>query len=199
MNALYRTRPQPWIFLLSILAFPSVAEAHVGTGPASQLWNGLLHPLGGPDHLLAMVGVGLWAAQRGGRAIWLVPLAFVSVMAVGNVLAVAAISLPFVEPAIIASVLILGILIAAAVRLPLAASALVVGLFALVHGHAHGTEMPLTASGFAYAIGFVLTTALLHLCGIAFGLAAREFSAARLVRYVGGAIAACGVLLLLSA
>jgi urease accessory protein len=107
----------------------------------------------------------------------------------------AAISLPFVEPGIAASVLVLGILIAAAVRLPLIASALLVGLFALFHGHAHGAEMPATASGIFYAIGFILATVTLHLCGIGLGLAAKQTCSQQLIRYAGGAIAVCGVYL----
>src|SRR5579859_3589526 len=103
------------LFLLAFLS-PAMARAHTGVGPAAGLANGVLHPLSGPDHLLAMVAVGLWAAQRGGRALWLVPLAFVSVMVAGTALGMAAISIPLAEKGILASVLILGVLIAAAVR-----------------------------------------------------------------------------------
>jgi len=142
-----------------------------------------------------MVAVGLWAAQRGGRAIWLVPLAFVTVMAVGGLLGMAAISIPFVEPGIVASVLVLGVMVAAAVRLPLVASTMLVGLFALFHGHSHGAEMPETAAGLVYGLGFIVSTALVHLCGIGLGLAAKRFGTAQLVRYAGGAIAACGLYL----
>ena len=116
-------------------------------------------------------------------------------MAAGGALGMAAVSIPFVEPGIVASVLVLGVLIAAAVRLPLPASALLVGMFALFHGYAHGAEMPGSASGLAYGLGFVAATASLHLSGIGLGLLAQRFGSARLVRYAGGAIAACGVYL----
>jgi urease accessory protein len=116
----------PAVAVLSVVSLPSFAHAHVGVGPTSGLWSGMAHPITGLDHILAMVAVGLWAAQRGGRAIWLVPLAFVTVMAVGGILGMLAISIPFAEQGIVASVLILGVLIAAAVRLPLAASVILV-------------------------------------------------------------------------
>ena len=157
--------------------------------------NGLAHPLTGLDHICAMVAVGLWAAQRGGRALWLVPLVFVSVMTIGGILGMTGVQLPMVETGIVASVLILGVFIAAAVRLPLVVSALIVGIFALFHGFAHGAEMPDTASGLNYALGFVLATACLHLCGIGLGLFAKEFALANWIRCAGGAITACGVYL----
>jgi urease accessory protein len=145
-----------------------------------------------------MVAVGLWAAQRGGRALWLVPATFVSIMIVGGMLGMGRIHVPYVEQGIAASVLVLGIFIAAAVRLPLAASMVIVGLFALFHGYAHGAEMPESASGFAYGIGFIVATASLHLSGIALGIATQRFASAQVVRYLGGGIAACGVYLCLS-
>lgn len=181
-------------FLILVLS-PSAAFAHTGLGDTGGLWNGLAHPLGGLDHLCAMIGVGLWAAQRGGRAIWLVPLAFLLVMAFGGLLGTMAIGLPLVEQGIVASVLILGILIAASVRMPLIVSVLIVGTFALFHGHAHGAEMLQTYSGLAYGIGFLASTALLHLCGIGLGLVARQSGAVWLVRYAGAAIVLCGIYL----
>jgi urease accessory protein len=192
-NTLFRSRLLP---LLAVFLLPTLAQAHPGIpGHTHGFANGLVHPITGLDHICAMVAVGLWAAQRGGRALWLVPSVFVSVMALGGVLGMAAVSIPFVEPGIVASVLVLGVLIAAAVRLPLAASALMVGVFALFHGYAHGTEMPGSASGLAYGLGFVAATASLHLSGIGLGLLAQQFGSARLVRCAGGAIAACGVYL----
>jgi len=140
-----------------------------------------------------MIGVGLWAAQRGGRAIWLVPLGFMLVMLLGGLLGTLAISLPWVEQGIAASVLILGILIAAAVRLPLVVSVLIVGTFALFHGHAHGAEMLHTYSAVTYGIGFVATTALLHTLGIALGLVARQSGSAWLMRPAGAAIFLIGL------
>ena len=179
-----------------LLLLPSLAQAHPGLpGHTHGFTNGLLHPLTGLDHICAMVAVGLWAAQGGGRALWLVPTTFVSIMIVGGALGMGKVGIPYVEQGIAASVLVLGIFIAAAVRLPLAASMAIVGLFALFHGYAHGAEMPATASGFAYGIGFVLATASLHLCGIGIGLFAKRFTTTQLVRYLGGGIAACGVYL----
>jgi urease accessory protein len=182
--------------LFSILFLPSLAQAHPGIpGHTHGFENGLLHPLTGLDHICAMVAVGLWAAQRGGRALWLVPATFVSIMTVGGALGMGKVGIPYVEQGIAASVLVLGIFIAAAVRLPLMASMAIVGLFALFHGYAHGAEMPETASGLAYGIGFVVATASLHLLGIALGITAQRFASAQFVRYLGGGIAACGVYL----
>jgi len=185
----------PAISLLLVLTAPTLAQAHVGIGNASGFLNGLAHPVLGLDHLCAMLAVGLWAAQRGGRAIWLVPVTFLAVMAAGGVLGVMAISTAYVETGIAASVLILGVLVAAAVRLPLVASVLIVGLFALLHGHAHGSEMPATASGVLYGLGFMATTAMLQLCGVGIGVLARRYDVPQFVRYAGGAIAACGMMM----
>jgi urease accessory protein len=182
--------------LLLIFLVPSLAQAHPGApGHTHGFSNGLLHPLTGLDHICAMVAVGLWAAQRGGRALWLVPATFISIMIVGGILGMGKVGIPYVEQGIAASVLVLGIFIAAAVRLPVAASMAIVGLFALFHGYAHGAEMPDTASGLAYGIGFVIATASLHLSGIGIGLLAQRFSSAQFIRYLGGGIAACGVYL----
>src|SRR5579863_3698485 len=133
------------ILSLCVLAFVGSAAAHPVPG-AAGLTAGFAHPLSGLDHVLAMVAVGLWAAQLGGRALWLVPASFVGFMTLGGALGMAGVHLPMVEAGILASVLILGILIAAAAQLPLAASVAVTGLFAIFHGHAHGTEIPLAAS-----------------------------------------------------
>jgi urease accessory protein len=143
-----------------------------------------------------MIAVGLWAAQLGGRALWIVPLTFISVMAVGGAMGVAGVPMPFVEQGIAASVLILGLLIAAAVKLPVAAGATIIGLFALFHGHAHGAEMPVSASGLSYGIGFILATAMLHAMGIGLGIGVQRISTARIVRFAGAAITACGVYIL---
>ena len=183
------------VSVLAVFTTPSLAQAHVGVGDASGFLNGLVHPVTGLDHLCAMLAVGLWAAQRGGRAIWLVPVVFLAVMAVGGVLGMMAVSIPYVETGVVASVLILGVMVAAAVRLPLAVSVLIVGLFALVHGHAHGSEMPATASDVLYGLGFMATTALIQMCGIGAGLMVRRYGAPQLIRYAGGAIVACGMIM----
>jgi urease accessory protein len=179
-------------------AAPALAHAHPGVGLTSGLAEGAVHPITGLDHLLAMVAVGLWAGQRGGRAVWLVPLVFVAVMALGGGLAVGGVSLPWVEPGVAASVLVLGTLVAAAARLPLAASAALVAVFALVHGHAHGTELPATASGLTYAVGFMGTTASLHMCGVAAATFWQRTGAAAAVRIAGGGVAVCGLYLCLA-
>lgn len=182
--------------LLFVLLAPSLAQAHPGMpGHTHSFGNGMAHPLTGLDHLCAMVAIGLWAAQRGGRALWMVPLTFVSIMVIGSFLGMSGVGIPYVEQGIAASVLVLGVLIAAAIRLPLVASAVIVCLFALFHGYAHGAEMPGTASGLEYGMGFVIATMSLHLTGIGIGLLAQRFGSVKLVRYAGGAIAACGVYL----
>lgn len=185
----HRTRLS--LSLLTLLVMPSLVLAHGGHGGTHAFSHGTLHPLGGLDHLCAMLAVGLWAAQMGGRALWAVPLTFVGVMALGGAAGMLGWTLPFVEPGIVLSVLLLGVLIAAAVRLPLTASTILVGAFALFHGHAHGTEMPFDASGLAYAAGFVLTTAALHTAGIGVGITLQKLASPVGVRFAGAAIALC--------
>ena len=162
----------------ALLAASAPALAHVDPAEHGSLMAGLSHPLFGLDHILAMLAVGLWAAMLGGRAVWAVPSAFVTTMVVGFGLAITGVALPFVEPVILASVVVLGLVVAMAVRLPPAAGALLVGVFALFHGHAHGGEIG-GAGAMPYLAGFVLATALLHLGGIGVGLAvgSRQFAA----------------------
>ena len=162
-------------------------------GHAHGFGPGFFHPFLGLDHLIAMVAVGLWASQLGGRARWSVPLAFVSFMVIGGVLGMGGNGISYLEQGIAASVLVLGLLIAAAVRLPLAASMAVVGLFALFHGYAHGAEMSAAASGLIYGAGFVMATISMHLAGLGLGLLAQRFAAAPCLRYAGAAIAIGGV------
>jgi urease accessory protein len=184
------------LLLLAVIFLPSLAQAHPGVpGHTHGFVNGLVHPLTGFDHLCAMIAVGLWAAQCGGRAFWAVPLTFVSVMAMGGLFGMAGGPLPLVETGIASSVLILGILIAVSARLPLPASVVIVGAFALFHGYVHGAEMPATNSGLAYGLAAILATASLHLCGIGLGLIAARANSMQLIRYVGGAITVCGVYL----
>jgi urease accessory protein len=176
-------------FVLAASVVP--AQAHVGMGPASSLSAGFGHPLAGLDHVAVMIAVGLWAAQKGGRAIWAWPAAFVGLMLAGSVLGMAHVPLAFVGPAILASVVALGLLVALAIELPVAAGATVVGLFALFHGHAHGTETGAGGAGLEYMAGFALATALLHALGIAAGLRLGARFAA-LVRAAGAACATLG-------
>lgn len=183
------------LFLAAALIFPSFAQAHVGIGQAGGFSHGFGHPLGGLDHICAMVAVGLWAAQMGGRAVWAIPLTFVSVMALGGFLGMMHVEIPWIETGIVLSVLILGVFIAAALRLPLYASVLLVGLFAIFHGHAHGAEMPETASGLTYAAGFILATALLHTIGISLGIGIQKISRPLIVRLAGVGLVLCGAYL----
>ncbi len=178
--------------LLLFISVANPAYAHVGVGAASGWAHGLFHPFLGLDHLCAMLAVGLWAGQMGGRAVWLAPLTFVGVMALGGALGITAIALPFIEGGILMSLLVLGVLIAAAVRLPLLASLAIVGLFALFHGYAHGAEMPHSASGLNYALGFMLSTAALHLTGIGMASWLGKTGRAQWLRLAGATIALLG-------
>jgi len=183
------------IFVALGVLLPTFAHAHAGVGETNGFMHGLTHPASGLDHVCAMLAVGLWAAQMGGRSMWAVPLTFVSVMALGGSLPMLGIGLPFVEQGIVLSVLLLGVLIAAAVRLPLILSSGMVGLFALWHGHAHGAEMPALASGIEYALGFMLMTVSLHVIGIAFGLGMQRLARERVIHAAGASIALCGMYL----
>ena len=184
-----------WV-ALSLLVASGAVHAHTTGLPHMDLFTGVEHPFSGLDHILAMVAVGLWAAQLGGRALWLIPLTFVLTMAAGGVLGFMGVPLPMVELGIVGSVVVLGVLVALASRLPLAVSMTLVGLFALFHGYAHGAEMAAESSALWYGLGFMLATATLHALGIGIALAAGRGVPARLVRVGGAAIAASGMLLL---
>jgi urease accessory protein len=181
--------------VLAALLVPSLAYAHVGVGQVSGFSQGVVHPLMGLDHMAAMLAVGFWATQLGGRALWLVPLSFVGIMVGAGLLGASGIAMPFVELGIVGSVFLLGVLIAAAIRLPLLVSSLLVGLFAIFHGYAHGAEMSVSVSGLEYGLGFLLATGLLHGCGLGLGLLARRWGGVSFARYAGGATAAIGVYL----
>lgn len=183
-------------FAAAAAAFPVLA--HEGQGPHIHGYaDGFLHPFTGWDHILAMLAVGLWAAQQGKRAVWLVPTVFVGVMALSGLAGHQGLYLPLglIESGILASVLVLGLLIATATRMPLWAGGLLVGVFAASHGLAHGIE---GAGGrFAtYGLGFVLATALLHGAGIASGLLAGRYGQSALLRAAGGAIALLAIVLM---
>jgi urease accessory protein len=185
-----------YVLMLGVTSLlPSLVFAHTGMGGTAGFVSGFSHPLGGADHLLVMLAVGLWAAQIGGRAIWAVPCTFVALMIVGAVLAIAGIQVPYVEAAILISLLLLGLLIASAFRLPLAISVSVVGCFAVFHGQAHGAEMPLTIDALTYCAGFALATILLHTLGIATGVMLQTLQREKTVRFIGAAIALGGVYL----
>ena len=192
-------------FLLSIgtfalaISLPAIAQAHVGHGETVGFLHGLEHPIGGLDHILAMLAVGLWAAQLGGHAVWSVPLTFVSVMALGGLFGINGVPIPFVEQGIIASDLLLGGLVLMATRLPLAASMSIVGLLAVFHGYAHGEEMPQNAAALEYAAGFMVATAALHLSGVGIAMLMNQLLKDRLVRLAGGGIILGGIYVLVNA
>ena len=174
---------------------PFLAEAHHLPGESKGFISGMSHPLHGLDHILAMVAVGLWAAQLGRKALWAVPSAFVALMVTGGVLGVSGAHLPMVETGIALSILVLGLLITTAARLPLFGNMALVGFFALFHGFAHGAEMPSTASTMNYFTGFALSTAFLHVGGIALGIVAQKRIAIPSVRFAGAVIAIAGLML----
>ena len=176
---------------LALLAAPALA--HVQQGQAAGFLTGLAHPVSGLDHVLAMVAVGLWGAQLGAPAIWLLPVTFPMVMALGGFLGLVGIPLPGVEVGIALSALALGLAVALSWRPPLAVAALLVALFAVFHGHAHGTELPEGQSGLTYSMGFVVATGLLHLGGIAIGAIHRWPPGRLTLRVLGAAIAAAGL------
>jgi urease accessory protein len=183
--------------LLAILAIAHPAFAHEQTGVPGGLASGFLHPLTGVDHLIAMVAVGIWGAQLGAPAIWVLPITFPLVMAMGGVLGILGVPLPLPETMIALSAIVLGLAVALHLRLPFAAAAVVVGVFAIFHGHAHGAELPRSANPLAYGIGFVVATGLLHLTGIGIGTLLRFPVGKPLIRGLGAAIAALGFFFLL--
>jgi urease accessory protein len=181
-----------------ILFAGSPAMAHSGiTG--TDFAGGFAHPLFGPDHLVAMVAVGLWGAFLGVPAMWLLPIIFPIVMACGGVLGILGLTLPAVEVAIALSAIVLGMMVAFAMRPPLTVAALLVGAFAIFHGFAHGTELPPDANAVLYSIGFVVATGVLHLAGIALGLLGRWQAGRMAVRASGAGIALAGLVFLFQA
>jgi urease accessory protein len=177
--------------IMAILTTPALA--HSGTGAVGGFLGGFFHPLFGPDHIVAMIAVGLWGAFLGAPAIWLLPVVFPLVMAAGGVIGIFGVPIPWVETGIGLSALVLGLMVALAARPPLIVAAVLVGAFAIFHGHAHGTELPAAADAVAFSIGFVVATGLLHLCGIGFGQLARWPAGRIAVRAAGGAIALLGI------
>ena len=182
---------------ITLAALPTLASAHPGFGEIHDLTHGFAHPFTGLDHMIAMLAVGVFAAQLGGRALWLVPGTFVAVMAAAGVAGMLGITIPYVETGLALSVLALGAAIAFAIRVPVAVAMALVGFFAIFHGHAHGTEMPTSASGVLFGLGFVLATAALHAIGIGFGiLIGRGAGGRQLAQLAGGAAVVVGAALL---
>jgi len=176
-----------------LLAYASAASAHEATGITGGFLSGFMHPILGWDHVVAMVAVGLWGAFLGSPAIWVLPVVFPLVMAFGGALGVVGVPIPAVETGIAASAVVLGAMVAFAVRPPIWVAAVIVGAFAIFHGHAHGTELPNAANPLAYSLGFVISTGLLHLSGIAFGLLVRWPVGKVAVQAGGGLIALAGI------
>jgi len=183
------------VALLVALWTPS-AVGHGLQGEAEGLLTGLLHPLSGADHVLAMIALGLWGAQLGVPAIWVLPVAFPLVMAMGGMLGFLGVPIPGVEYGIAASAIVLGGAVACEVRPSLVIAAVVVGCFAIFHGHAHGTELPPGQSALLYSMGFVIATGCLHAVGIGIGTVHRRSWGRKLLRGAGAAVTAGGVFFL---
>jgi len=182
--------------VIALALFAAAAGAHTEAGQGAGLLTGLMHPISGLDHVLAMVAVGLWGAQLGAPAIWLLPVTFPLVMALGGLLGLLGIPLPGVEIGIAASAILLGAAVMTEQRLPLIAAALLVGAFAIFHGHAHGAELPEGQSGLLYSLGFVVATGCLHAIGIAIGAVHRWPAGRVALRIAGGGVGLAGLLFL---
>jgi len=182
----------PWLLLAVLFLRVAHLEAHVQQGQAAGFLTGLRHPVSGLDHVLAMIAVGLWGAQLGAPAVWLLPVTFPMVMAFGGFLGLVGIPVPGVEVGIAASAILLGLVVAREARPPLVVAAVLVGFFAIFHGHAHGTELPAGQSGLMYSIGFVVATGCLHGVGIAIGVVHRWPLGRVAMRLAGAAVTVAG-------
>jgi urease accessory protein len=180
-------------FLAVCLAPPALVSAHTRGGEALGLTSGLLHPISGLDHVLAMIAVGLWGAQLGAPAVWLLPVTFPMVMAFGGMLGLMGLKLHGIETGIALSAITLGFVVFRETRPALWVAALLVGAFAIFHGNAHGTELPAGANGVLYSIGFVIATGTLHAVGIAIGLVHRWPLGRTVLRGAGAVVALAGV------
>jgi len=183
------------LLAIVVLVLASPADAHIIDASGAGWTQGFSHPFSGLDHILAMVAVGIWAAQTGRPALWVLPIVFPLAMAAGGLLGVAGVPVPGIEAGIAASVLVLGLLVAFKVKPPIALSIALVALFALFHGHAHGTELPQAASPLLYGLGFIVATGILHVFGLGIGFAMRMPRGLLAIRVGGGAIAATGIAL----
>ena len=181
---------------LILLVGTETAWAHIKGGQAIGLATGLAHPWSGLDHVLAMIAVGLWGAQLGNPALWLLPVTFPMVMAMGAMLGLLGIPLPGIEVGIALSALLLGLMVLGEVRPGIGAAALLIAFFAIFHGHAHGTELPAGQSGLLYSMGFVIATGTLHALGISLGLIHRWPAGQLALRGAGALIATAGIVFL---
>ncbi|MEM1237561.1 MAG: HupE/UreJ family protein [Pseudomonadota bacterium] len=182
-----------FVALVVLVSSTGHALAHTDHGYGGGFVAGFTHPILGWDHVAAMVAVGIWGAFLGAPAIWLLPVVFPLVMAFGAVLGVIGVPIPAVEAGIALSAVVLGLMIVLAVNPPIWVTAVLVGAFAVFHGYAHGTELPSTVNAFAYVIGFVLSTGILHMIGIAFGSLVKWPMGRAAVRGVGGLISLSGI------
>lgn len=187
-----------WIIVVTIL-WPLYAWAHVGSGEAGGFVTGLQHPISGLDHVIAMLAVGLWGAQLGNPALWLLPVVFPMMMAGGGCLGLLGIPLPGVEVGIAVSAIVLGLMVLAEARLKIYLAMVIVAFFAIFHGHAHGTELPAGQSGLLYSIGFVAATGCLHAVGIAIGLIHRWQIGRQALRGAGSIVCGGGIYFLVRA
>ena len=175
------------------LLWPAIAWAHVGSGEAEGFLTGLQHPVSGLDHVLAMIAVGLWGAQLGSPALWMLPVAFPMMMALGGMLGLMGLPLPGVEVGIAVSAVVLGVMVLVEARPPLLVSLGIVAFFAIFHGHAHGTELPEGQSGLLYSMGFVMATGCLHGVGITIGLVHRWEAGRMALRGAGSVVLMGGI------
>jgi len=187
-----------WIIVVTIL-WPLYAWPHVGSGEAGGFVTGLQHPISGLDHVIAMLAVGLWGAQLGNPALWLLPVVFPMMMAGGGCLGLLRIPLPGVEVGIAVSAIVLGLMVLAEARLKIYLAMVIVAFFAIFHGHAHGTELPAGQSGLLYSIGFVAATGCLHAVGIAIGLIHRWQVGRLALRGAGSIVCGGGIYFLVRA
>ena len=191
-----RARVSVRVLLSLLLLCPASALAHTRGGEALGFTSGLLHPVSGLDHVFAMIAVGLWGAQLGAPAVWLLPVTFPMVMAFGGMLGLIGVKLPGIEVGIALSAIALGLAVCSEARPKLWIAACIVGFFAIFHGHAHGTELPPGADGILYSIGFVLATGTLHAVGISLGLVHRWPAGQTALRVAGAIVALAGVVFL---
>ena len=187
--------PSSTLFAI-VLFWPMTAWAHVESGQAGGFVSGLMHPVSGLDHVLAMVAVGLWGAQLGSPAVWLLPIAFPLMMAFGGMLGLMGVSVPGIEVGIAVSAIVLGALILGEKKMPLIGALWVVAFFALFHGHAHGTELSPGQNAMLYSLGFVIATGTLHAVGIGIGFVHRWRLGRLALRGAGSIVLAGGLFFL---
>jgi urease accessory protein len=191
------TRQRPLVvttaLIVVILSWPLAAWAHVESAQAGGFLSGLSHPVSGLDHVVAMIAVGLWGAQLGMPALWILPVAFPILMAIGGMLGLIGAPLPGVEVGIALSAVVLGALVLGRVRLPLALAVAVVAFFAVFHGHAHGTELQAGQDALLYSLGFVIATGLLHAVGIGIGSIQRWGPGRQALQGAGALVMAAGL------